>query len=103
MMLLSMIFLYSLAIGLDFNQGDPQNGKTIYFQHCLNCHGEKGDGHGPDIQFLTVPPADFHSLQSRSKTDWELMTVITYGVNYGIGTRIGEGTAKAGMEMGSNT
>ena len=25
--------------------------------------------------------------------------VITYGVNYGIGTRIGEGTAKAGMEQ----
>ena len=32
------------------------------------------------MQFLTVPPANFHSLQSRSKTDWELMTVITYGV-----------------------
>jgi glucose/arabinose dehydrogenase len=25
--------------------------------------------------------------------------VITYGVNYGIGTKIGEGTAKAGMEQ----
>ncbi|WP_255853363.1 PQQ-dependent sugar dehydrogenase [Marinobacterium rhizophilum] len=25
--------------------------------------------------------------------------VITYGVNYGIGTRVGEGTAKAGMEQ----
>jgi mono/diheme cytochrome c family protein len=78
--LMALIILSSLAVGQEIMIGDPQSGKTIYQQHCLNCHGEKGDGHGPDIQFLTVPPANFHSLQSRSKTDWELMTVITYGV-----------------------
>ena len=59
---------------------DPQYGREIYETHCLQCHGMKGDGDGPDTQYLTVPPANFHSLQSRSKTDWELMTIITYGV-----------------------
>ena len=78
--LISLIILSSWAVGQELRRGDPQSGKTIYRQHCLNCHGENGDGNGPDLQFLTVPPANFHSLQSRSKTDWELMTVITHGV-----------------------
>lgn len=59
--------------------GNPQNGKILFEKHCANCHGEKGDGDGPDTQFLMVQPANFHSLESRSKTDEELMTVITYG------------------------
>ena len=75
-----LILLSSFAVGQEIMRGDPQNGKTIYQKHCLNCHGENGGGDGPDMQFLTVPPANFHSLESRSKTDWELMTVITYGV-----------------------
>ena len=78
--IMSLIILSSLAVGQEIMRGDPQSGKRIYQQHCLNCHGEQGDGNGPDMQFLIVPPANFHSLQSRSKTDWELMTVITYGV-----------------------
>lgn len=77
---LSLIVLSSLAVGQEILRGDPQSGKKIYQKHCLNCHGANGSGDGPDMQFLTVPPANFHSLQSRSKTDWELMTVITYGV-----------------------
>lgn len=59
--------------------GNPQNGKILYEKHCMNCHGPKGSGDGPDTQFLLVPPANFHSLESRSKTDWELMNTITYG------------------------
>lgn len=62
--------------------GDPKNGKILYEKHCANCHGEKGDGHGPDTQFLTVQPANFHSLSSRSKTDEELMSIITYGSTF---------------------
>ena len=59
--------------------GNPQNGKILFEKHCANCHGEKGAGDGPDANFLMVQPANFHSLESRSKTDEELMTVITYG------------------------
>lgn len=62
--------------------GNPKNGKILYETHCANCHGEKGAGDGPDTQFLMVRPADFHSLESRSKTDEELMTIITFGAAF---------------------
>jgi mono/diheme cytochrome c family protein len=62
--------------------GNPQQGKGLYEKHCALCHGIQGAGDGPDAQFLTVPPTDFHSLESRSKTDWDLMTIITSGVTF---------------------
>jgi len=62
--------------------GNPQNGKILFEKHCVHCHGEKGAGDGPDTQFLMVRPANFHSLESRSKTDWELMTIITFGAAF---------------------
>lgn len=60
--------------------GHPQEGKVLYEKHCVNCHGTNGAGDGPDTQFLTVKPANFHSLESRSKSDWDLMMVVTFGV-----------------------
>lgn len=62
--------------------GNPQNGKILFEKHCANCHGEKGNGDGPDTKFLVVRPANFHSLESRSKTDWELMNIITFGAAF---------------------
>ncbi len=62
--------------------GNPIEGKVLYEKHCANCHGTNGTGDGPDTQFLMVQPANFHSLQSRSKTDWDLMNVITYGAAF---------------------
>ena len=62
--------------------GNPQEGKVLYEKHCAHCHGTNGTGDGPDTQFLMVPPANFHSLASRSKTDWDLMTVITFGAAF---------------------
>ena len=62
--------------------GNPKNGKLLYEKHCVNCHGEKGTGDGPDTLFLIVLPANFLSLQSRMKTDEELMKTITYGAAF---------------------
>ena len=62
--------------------GNPKEGKMLYEKHCAHCHGINGAGDGPDTQFLMVQPANFHSLESRSKTDWDLMTVITFGAAF---------------------
>ena len=46
--------------------GDPQKGKTLYEQHCLNCHGAGGKGDGPIGQSLIPPAANLTLLDKKS-------------------------------------
>ena len=61
-------------------RGNPKNGQAVYEKHCLRCHGASGDGLGPDATDLIVPPANFQSVKSRTKTDFELLIAISNGV-----------------------
>lgn len=61
-------------------QGALKEGKVLYERHCAGCHGIAGDGLGPDIKDLIVPPANFRSPKSRIKTDMELYLAIKHGV-----------------------
>jgi len=60
--------------------GSTRNGERIFQQHCVGCHGTSGDGLGPDIKELIVPPANFRAMKSRTKTDMELYLAIKQGV-----------------------
>lgn len=68
----------SLAAG-QTNRGNPREGQGIYEKQCLRCHGDKLDGAGPDGQYLIVRPANLQSVNSRAKTDWELLITIANG------------------------
>ena len=61
------------------NRGNPRDGQAIYEAQCLRCHGNKLDGNGPEGKYLIVRPADFQSVHSRAKTDWELLITIANG------------------------
>lgn len=60
--------------------GNPKNGQAVYEQNCLRCHGEHGDGNGLEGRYLIVPPANFQAPKSRLKTDFELYTIISFGI-----------------------
>ncbi|MDH4193158.1 MAG: c-type cytochrome [Nitrospirota bacterium] len=45
---------------------DPKKGKTLYAQHCLNCHGTGGKGDGPIGQSLIPPAANLTLLGKKS-------------------------------------
>jgi mono/diheme cytochrome c family protein len=62
--------------------GNPKRGQQIYERLCVRCHGPKLDGRGPDGPSLRSAPADLQSLSSRTKSDWELLIIISYGVMY---------------------
>lgn len=62
--------------------GNPKRGQHIYERLCVRCHGAKMDGRGPDAPSLRSAPADLQSLSSRTKSDWELLIIISYGVMY---------------------
>jgi len=74
------VIVFSSWAAAQSERGNPKSGQAIYEQHCLRCHGMAGDGNGPDAPFLIVPPANFQSARSRSKSDMELMNIIMHGV-----------------------
>ena len=49
-------------------------GLKIYTDHCVQCHGDRGDGKGQKSQQLSVEPGNF--------TDWRKMTELTDGQLY---------------------
>ncbi len=63
-------------------RGDPENGRLLYTQHCLRCHGETLEGNGPEAGSLILPPANLRSPEIRAKTDWELLIPIYHGVMF---------------------
>jgi mono/diheme cytochrome c family protein len=59
-------------------------GKKLYEQNCVTCHGPKGDGKGPAGTLLKPPPRDFNRPLSQwtySKGDLKkVFDVITKGI-----------------------
>ena len=46
------------------------DGRVLYQQYCLSCHGPSGRGDGPDATIFVVPPRDLHEgFLSRYATD----------------------------------
>jgi mono/diheme cytochrome c family protein len=79
----ALLLLVSSPAGLaESGFGNPKRGKQIFEQLCVRCHGIKLDGRGPDATSLRSAPADLQSLSSRTKSDWELLIIISYGVMY---------------------
>jgi mono/diheme cytochrome c family protein len=76
------IMLCSAWVTAQGEGGRIRIGQAIYEEHCARCHGETGKGDGPDAITLIVPPANFHTARSRSKTDFELLTTIAYGIAF---------------------
>lgn len=60
--------------------GTTKSGERIFQQHCAGCHGTTGDGLGPEIKELIVPPANFRAPKYRTKTDMDLYLGIKQGV-----------------------
>ena len=57
------------------------NGKKIYTQYCVACHGDKGKGDGIAAPGLSKPPADHSSAFIQKQTDGALYWIITAGNN----------------------
>jgi mono/diheme cytochrome c family protein len=74
------VFLSAAGIFAQSNEGNPHHGKTLFEEHCIECHGRTGDGTGPIGYFLAVQPADLLSVESRMKSDSELFTIIKKGI-----------------------
>ena len=55
---------------------DAVKGKAVFRSHCVQCHGEKADGHGPLAPRFDPPPAN---ISASKKSDDYMMQIITLG------------------------
>jgi high-affinity iron transporter len=57
-------------------------GAALFGQNCATCHGEAGDGHGPDTAKLDTPPIAFTDAErARQRSVFALYQVITQGLD----------------------
>lgn len=56
------------------------DGNALYKHYCQVCHGEKGDGNGPNAVNVVPPPADFTDIElMMDRTDKKLFKIIERG------------------------
>lgn len=61
---------------------DLARGTASFRQNCAACHGEAGDGHGPDAAKLDTPPIAFTDVdRARQRSVFGLYQVITQGLD----------------------
>jgi len=63
------------------NTEATSEGKKIYTQYCVTCHGSKGKGDGIAAPGLSKTPADHTSDFVQKQTDGALFWIITQGNN----------------------
>lgn len=80
-----------IAVELDLNTAramanpvpdSPQvlaEAKALYGEHCAHCHGDDGDGEGPEAMMYDPSPADFTAARMQNVRDGELFYKITEG------------------------
>ncbi len=56
-----------------------QEGKTVYTNHCLVCHGETGRGDGESGFGLAVPPGDFTDAFTLAESNGAIFWKISNG------------------------
>src|SRR5574337_1221826 len=70
----------SLPVGMKRAGLDVLVGERIYREHCVGCHGDKGDGRTPLGLTLVPRPRDFTNAQEMARlSDKEMVQAIAHG------------------------
>jgi mono/diheme cytochrome c family protein len=70
----------SLKNPLPASQSNLHSGRDIYFEDCVGCHGERGQGDGPQARSHYPLPADLTDPKLlRNVTDGEIFYQISQG------------------------
>lgn len=57
-------------------------GRLLYNQRCGGCHGQTGDGNGPNAQNLFPPPRSMKDGHASTLSDAQLVYIIENGLSY---------------------
>lgn len=74
-----VVTLWIMAQSPPAFSGDAGKGRPLYEKYCLMCHGPEGRGDGPVGLHARPPAANFHTPESKRKSDAELLKTIHEG------------------------
>jgi len=75
----AVLFLL-LVFGSSSFADELKMGKMIYQSSCLQCHGERGDGNGPEAVNYDPRPTNFASSQMSALTDPMIEKAVVVGI-----------------------
>ena len=83
-----IVAVYSVDNSSRAAETDLGSGEKIYRENCVACHGERGDGKGPEANRLKTKPRDFSSGVYKFRTtpsgslplDEDIFRTVTRGV-----------------------
>jgi mono/diheme cytochrome c family protein len=81
-MMISIVTLCAVVLSTAFMAyaADVEQGKKLYGQFCVTCHGQSGKGDGPGAAALNPKPRDHTDKEYMSKlSDDDLLKVIKNG------------------------
>lgn len=80
--LLLLMFAENIASGAGATAVKESDGKTIFEENCIGCHGAKGDGKGAAAVAISgAKPRDFTAGKFKyGSSDDELFKTVTAGV-----------------------
>jgi mono/diheme cytochrome c family protein len=71
-------YVYSLSS----SQDQLDQGAALYKETCVSCHGDQGEGNGPQVANLATQPRDFTNLEYMAEQSSEdLFQAITQGIS----------------------
>lgn len=85
----ALILFLSRAPGMPSSAGNPipktaesiAIGRSLFLQHCVECHGSDAHGDGPLASQLNPPPADLYAAHVDYHTDMQLFDWIKGGIS----------------------
>ena len=71
-----VVLLLSIAIGMEIEAAEAEQGKQLYVQYCGSCHGKDGRGNGSVSPYLKIAVPDLTVLKKKNKGIYPLDDVI---------------------------
>ena len=71
-----VVLLFSIAVGIEIEAAEAEQGKQLYIQYCGSCHGKDGRGNGSVSPYLKIAVADLTVLKKNNKGIYPLDDVM---------------------------
>ena len=71
-----VVLLFFIAVGIEIEAAEAEQGKQLYMQYCGSCHGKDGRGNGSVSPYLKIAVPDLTMLKKDNKGIYPLDNVM---------------------------